>query len=223
MTQIMPSSPSIFYALLTTEKYKTRQRILLNSWLGRVSSRSFIFFSDGFDASTNSIITSTRTDYTGAEEKFINGCRILGSLELDFDYIFFGDDDTYLSVPNLTALLSTNPGGVALGSIIESRTSPENPIFIVTGPDLRYFSGGAGFVISRSIVKYLKYFRNFNRGYGDVSFGENLRELGIIINNHDGFHSQHYNHYPHSPNPSDISYHYIRSIEDCDYLSGMIG
>jgi len=214
----------IFYVLLSTENYKERQHLLLNTWLKNTDGK-FIILSDGYDSHTNSIKISEHTDYKGAEYKAINGCNLLGLLPKIAEWYFFCDDDTYVSVNNLNQMVNSLVSTYSLGEVITHENSPLNPIFRKYDNDLKYFAGGGGFLIHNSNLNNLAQFKFFESGYGDVSIGLNMRILNMPLVNSPLFHSQHFNFpgYKNKINIDDISFHYIRDIESCTALKKIIG
>lgn len=150
---------------------------------------------------------------------------MLGTLPLSTEWYFFCDDDTYVSVKNLNTLIKNLNNINSLGELITHDKTPENPIFSKYDRDFQYYSGGAGFLIHKNNLHKLAKFESFNSGYGDVSIGLNMKKHNISMIHSSRFHSQHFNfpEYKNVLDKNDITFHYIRDVEDCIFLQNLIG
>ncbi len=199
------------FSILSTNKYKTtRQKALRETWL---IGQDYFFASDIDD--DDQIKLSDKTDHSSAEEKQLNAFRYIVNNGLDlkgFDFFFFCDDDTSVNV-TLWDKIKERYIGQNIGWIISPQSDPRNPIW-QREKDFTYFSGGAGFVLSKNAVRAMAEFiphYNDRSKYGDISVGKVIKKLGIPVTHSDLFHMNKpavYNH-----NNVDIkynlTYHYV--------------
>jgi hypothetical protein len=77
-------------------------------------------------------------------------------------------------------------------------------------------SGGAGFLINNKIIHNFFDSKNYNVGAGDVTFGLNMREKNIEIENNELFSTQHYTYYGLDINSvyKYITFHYVKDFND---------
>lgn len=204
----------ILYLILTTRHQTNRQENQLKTWL---KGQDYIFVSDVNGEKT--IEFSTNDTYTSNEEKQINSINYVAKnyLRSDYDWFAFVDDDTFIFTENLEhALQDCNPLKV-YGHLFTKDVDPDNPIFNKLSKDFRYCSGGAGYFISKKLMEQLPYIVNHNMGFGDVSFGINMKDRGFEFGHLSGCHPNHFKHYDRI-HLKPISYHYVKSLEDMVYL-----
>lgn len=200
----------LFIVVLTTYKYKeTRQKSAEETWLSGV--QNYIFASDKDEG--RNIKLSNRSDYKSAEEKQINSILYLRSLEKQYKYYLFVDDDTYVNLDNLLDFLNKNEIDTA-GQVLSGETDSDNLIF-KKYPGFKYYSGGAGFLYNDNLFEKIceNMFRYEETNWGDVSLGLIVQRAGIQIKNYSVlFYSQSPWTKKHEEEQikKSITYHYIK-------------
>jgi len=107
-------------------------------------------------------------------------------------WTFFTDDDTYVFVDNLLRALELHrpDRDVYLGLYYTPRVDMEwHEVHIA------YASGGAGYAISRSLMRRLapampRCHRTYTRWAGDLRVGKCVHDLGVRVTNQKGFHHE---------------------------------
>lgn len=227
----------IKFIILTCEKYlSTRAASIKNSW-GK--NQNIIFLSDK-NGNNNDIISfdSLPTDYSEIWNRYY---ELIKNIDIDEDWIFFADDDTYINIENLQNLIFTlnKNDCLYIGKelfLSERATDAENrytgfPLNSLIGDGaflpLKYASGGAGFLISKATFNKLKKHlsdSNFPaRSYNtDVTFGVWTRNCDIKIINNDLFNTINPSALHHSKQQilKSITYHYVdhKMMEDIHSL-----
>jgi hypothetical protein len=157
----------IAYIILTCEKYlPTRAQWVLEHSLGAVESRDLYFLSGPARTGETSIYGwGTPDNYEGCPMKYI---AFFQNMELDYDWYFFMDDDTFVSTDRLAAFVQELDATQSLyiGNICNHLSYPV------------YMSGGAGFLLSRPLYTALcQYMREMPASavpqdrHGDLSMG----------------------------------------------------
>jgi hypothetical protein len=188
----------IVYLLMTTEKYLERQTNILSTWGKDID----LYFYSEHEDNENKVIKVC--DENNVEVKQVSIFKkIKELLHNEYEWYFFGDDDTFVNTEKLNLELDLLDKDIIYGQ----------DIFGCYG-DLHYPSGGAGFLVSNKIIENFFDSKIYNVGYGDVTFGLNIRDKGLSFKNHSGFFSQNPSHY--GINDIDcynhITFHYIKSI-----------
>jgi hypothetical protein len=188
----------ILFAIKTTEKYESRVNAILDTWLSTVED--YIFYSEHEDSEKNIIKVCDDGSYGGLEIKGLNFFNLLKDIEtkdekkiLDYyDWIFFVDDDTFVNCKKINEFVKTCDNTKAYGEIFTYETHPSNPLY--SNPNFnkltKWYSGGAGLLISTNSLKKVEYYENYNSRHDDVSIGINLINNGITLENCDLFKSQ---------------------------------
>lgn len=194
----------IIYFLLTTEKYTERQENILNSWGNNVD----LFFYSEHEDPTRKVLKVC--DENNVEIKQISIFKLIKeNFYNNYEWYFFGDDDTFVNTKYLNSVLENLNPEFVHGSDIFGCWN-----------DLHYPSGGAGFLIHNSILNNFFDSKNFNVGYGDVTFGLNMKEKNIRIQNNEKFLSQHLDYYkiPHQKANEYLTFHYVKLINELKYF-----
>jgi hypothetical protein len=194
----------IIYFLLTTEKYTERQENILNSWGNNVD----LFFYSEHEDPTRKVLKVC--DENNVEIKQISIFKLIKeNFYNNYEWYFFGDDDTFVNTKYLNSVLENLNPEFVHGSDIFGCWN-----------DLHYPSGGAGFLIHNSIINNFFDSKNFNVGYGDVTFGLNMKEKNIRIQNNEKFLSQHLDYYkiPHQKANEYLTFHYVKLINELKYF-----
>lgn len=188
----------ILYCIKTTKQYENRVDALFNTWL--IGIEDYIFYSEHEDPTKNIIKVCEDGSYGGLEIKGLNFYNLLSKIEiidgekvLDFyDWVFLVDDDTFVNVDNLNSFVETADTTKAYGQVFAYETHSDNPMFNVPGFDkrIKWYSGGAGLLISSQSLKKIDYYENFNTRHDDVSVGINLMKNGIELVDSDLFNSE---------------------------------
>lgn len=213
----------------TTKKHIDRIENITKTWAEKIDT---VFYSDHQDPGNNVIKVSNRDDYASGEEKQINILNRLSDLTdgddnnlLDvYDWVFFVDDDTFINVENLEKYLDSFDEDKVYGSIFDSVKDSENPMYVnkVIPLEAKFPSGGAGFLVSTSVIKDIKDFSNYHTICGDVSAGLNFHFNQVEQVDSKLFNSQNPEFYGHSEDEIKemISYHYIKTFEEMSQLFG---
>lgn len=213
----------------TTKKHIDRIENISKTWAEKIDT---VFYSDHQEPEKNVIKVSNRDDYASGEEKQINILNRLSDLTdgddknlLDvYDWVLFVDDDTFINVENLEKNIDSFDEGVVYGSIFDSVKDSENPMYVnkIIPLEAKFPSGGAGFLVSTSVIKNIKEFNNYHTVCGDVSVGLNFHFNGIEQVDNKLFNSQNPKFYEHSEDEINgmISYHYIKTFEEMSQLFG---
>jgi hypothetical protein len=203
---------NITFYILTTHKHKLRHDWIIKTWGSDVDYK---FYSDREDI--NTIKVTDDDSYQSAEEKQINMINHLIDHidDIQSEWVMFCDNDTYVNTHNLQEIIDTlNPEEVH-GKILSEKTDPCNAIF-KRYPGLEYLSGGAGFIMSKTLIRKMKRVSKHNTGYSDVCLGINLYEQGIKIHNISGFNTD--NETTTTNIESQITHHYIKTEEQFMFL-----
>lgn len=188
----------ILYAIKTTKKYQNRIDSVLNTWLSDVED--YIFYSDHEDVKNNIIKVCDDDSYGGLEIKGLNFYNILKDIEINngekvldfYEWLFMVDDDTFVNTKMLQKFVETADSKNAYGEIFTYETHSDNPMFSVPTFDkkTKWYSGGAGLLISSEALKKVNYFENYSTRHDDVSVGINLSNFGIELIDSNLFNSQ---------------------------------
>jgi hypothetical protein len=198
----------ILYVILHGSVYSERKHHIKSTW-GKNSD--CLFYSDYEDIDLNVIKISDRSDYHSNEEKHINIINKLNKELPEYEWFFFCDDDTFVNTEKLNDNLDHFDIDSVHGSVIQCWSHDKN---------LKYCSGGAGYLIHRTLLKKITNIPILNTGYSDVTLGIYLRENNITSTNHSYFNSRD----PKFYNVKDdelkqfISFHYIKTKEDHEHI-----
>ena len=195
----------ILYVILHTCTRPDRCNGIVNRWGKDVD---YLFYSDCEDIEKKIIKVSDDKTYKSNEEKHVNIINHLIKNDFQYEWFFFCDDDTFVNTKKLENDLSNFNFTKINGCVLSGTWSQDKT--------LRYCSGGAGYLISNSL---LKKFSNLTKikssGYSDVTLGIYAKEHNIEFENNDKFRSQKPNHYGlenHSVNDF-YTFHYVLSEE----------
>lgn len=188
----------ILYCIKTTKLYENRVNTIFNTWLTGIDD--YIFYSEHEDESKNIIKVCEDGTYGGLEIKGLNFFNLIKTIETDkgenilncYDWLFLVDDDTFVNVKNLNTFAKTADKNKAYGQIFTFEKDSGNPMFRSPGFDksTRWYSGGAGILISSESLKKVDNYKNFNTNHDDVSIGINLTKNGIELIDSDLFNSE---------------------------------
>ena len=181
---------NVFFTIISTGKYKhSRQKTLKQTWMSGsdlLLNKNYMFASDIDDE--DNVLLSGKTDHSSAEVKHLNSLTYLCKNHNQYEWYFFCDDDTFVNLKNLNYFLSdTNllkeKNISSFGKVLSFRTDPNNPCWSYMGKDFRYYSGGAGYCISRDLLfeveKKAKLFDE-TTGYCDLSMGKLMKDCQLL-------------------------------------------
>lgn len=192
---------NILYLILHTQKQSDRYYNIIDTW---AKNQHYIFCSDHDDESSNVWKVSDNSDYNSGQEKQINTIKYLPIKLQNFDWYFFCDNDTFVNTKKLyEEIKNINPDEILCQSI--NTWPPDTTMY--------YPSGGAGFLISNKIMKFLHNNIEYNNViWGDVSLGLNLKKYNISIKHSELLKSQPPEYYNISLDNIHkyISFHYIK-------------
>lgn len=215
----------IKFIVLTCEKYlNTRTESVKNTW-GK--NQNVVFLSD--KNGNNNIVSfdNLPSEYSELWQRYY---QYIKNYDCSEDWIFFADDDTYINIANLNKIIENMPNDIDLylGKelfLSERATDKEGnytgfPLNTLKGKGadlpLKYVSGGAGFLISKSTYKKLKNHINTTQDIAqayntDVTFGFWIKNCNINVTNNDGFHTTNPQVLNHSKEQikKAITYHYV--------------
>lgn len=182
----------ILYSILHTQKQHERVSNILETW---GQSKNIIFYSDHEDPSYNIYKVSDNSEYSSGQEKQIKVLELLKNKFSHYDWYMFIDNDTFVN----TNLIETN-----ILKFDKSRLYGNIISMWAKNPFLPYPSGGAGFLMHRSLLE--KFWLNElpeieNVPWSDVTIGLLCNFFGINY-----IHSSKF----HMFEPWNDSYYYIR-------------
>jgi hypothetical protein len=170
----------ILYVILHTCTRPDRYDGIVNSWGQDVD---FIFYSDCDNEDKKIVKVSDDSSYSSNEPKHVNVIKYLIENDYQYEWFFFCDDDTFVNTKNLESKIESFNKEKISGYILNNTWARDK--------DLVYCSGGAGYLIHKSILtKLSETIKMTGSGYSDVSLGICARDLGIEFENYDEFKSQ---------------------------------
>lgn len=199
----------ILYLILHTKKHQDRYDNVVNTWAKNVD---FLFYSDHDDDNKQIIKVTDRNDYHSNEVKFYSVVKNFPEKYLNYDWYFFCDNDTFVN----TKLFEDN-----LNKFNSSKVYGQKIYTWTQDPTLGYYSGGAGYLISNRILRFLKTnIKNYNTGFSDVTLGLNIKEHEIENEDSDFFKSQppEYYNIKIEDTKNYISFHYIKTFNKMNEL-----
>jgi hypothetical protein len=176
----------ILYCILSCLRYESSRRVWQeNSWIKKIGGSSNYIYLTGRGANkTHSLITPNGND--SYDDTYLKYHYFVTKYNFDqYDWCFFCDDDTFIFVDKLENILknydSNSNAMVGRTGILENKQPRSN--FLVKCP-LRFFSGGAGFAMSKSSLMHIKKYLNLNRVYpisdnSDVTMGAWIKSAKI--------------------------------------------
>lgn len=188
----------ILYCIKTTERYQNRRDSIKDTWLKNVDD--YLFYSDHEDLDNSIIKVCEDSSYGGLEEKGVNFYNLLKDIEIQseknvleyYDWLFLVDDDTFVNTKNLNDFAQGADESKGYGEIFTYETHPDNPMF--SSPSFKksykWYSGGAGLLVSTKTIKSINEFINYNTRHDDVSIGLTFFNNGVELVDSDNFNSQ---------------------------------
>lgn len=159
-------------ALKTTRKHTKRVEDCLSTWLGNLD---YICVTDNISGLFNEISCGTKEDYESAEEKTCNFfMKMKEGFLSDYDWVLMIDDDAILNYPKLFSLLGGLDKNMVYGYDMTRAWLKDL--------SLCYPSGGAGYLVSPSLVSLLSPMEIKGIGIEDVRVGLWMRENGLKLN-----------------------------------------
>jgi|Laugresbdmm110sd_1035091.scaffolds.fasta_scaffold00935_8 hypothetical protein len=192
----------ILYALKTTKKYESRRKCQSETWLSGIED--YIYYSDHEDLENNVIFTSHDDTYQGLMEKSLYFYNNLGNIFLNesgksildsYEWIFIGDDDTFVNTKKIENLLLTCDDNCAYGYLMSQEKDSRNMVWRDFSHVWRlgenYFSGGGGILVSTKSLKKVNEFVDYgiNTAFEDCTISLNLSRNGINLIDCEFFHS----------------------------------
>ena len=200
----------ILYVLLHGAINPQRHTNVVNGWAKNVD---YLFYSDHDNEEKNIIKISNRSDYYSNEEKHVNSIHCVNYNKKGYEWYFFCDDDTFVNTKKLESFLETIDINSVHGSVLKG-TWPYDP-------NLRYCSGGAGYLIHHTLLpKISDNIKLLNTGFSDVTLGIFLRQLGIDVVNHVEFKTEMPKYYGIKTEDLNkyITFHRVVNESDMNYL-----
>lgn len=214
----------ILYALKTTKKYETRRKSQLETWLFGIEN--YVYYSDHEDIDNNIILASHDCTYQGLLEKSLYFYNNLGNIIINncntsilnfYDWIFIGDDDTFVNVKNMEKLLKTCDDTCAYGYLMTPEKDPQNMVWKdfphVWKSGENYLSGGGGILVSTKSLKKVNEFVDYgiNPAFEDCTICLNFIRNGINLIDCSAFHATKPEMYGQTDRDiiDNITYHHI--------------
>ena len=169
----------ILYTILHTCTRPERYDGIVNSWGKNVD---FLFYSDCDNEDKKIVKVSDNSSYSSNEPKHINVIKYLVEHDYQYEWFFFCDDDTFVNTKNLENNLDLFDKDKINGSVLKDTWLQDR--------SLVYCSGGAGYLIHKTLLPIISKTIKLGSGYSDVSLGICAKELNIGLINHDEFKSQ---------------------------------
>jgi hypothetical protein len=195
----------ILYCLLNGQLKNDRIKNVINTWGKDVD---LIFYSDFEDLENNVYKVIDKQGYWDLEEKHINGIKFVGSNFKDYEWYFFGDDDTFVNTKKMNDFLNSCNEDVVYGLLINCYPKNES---------LFYHSGGAGVLIHKKNLDIIS--QNIelkNTKFADVTLGMCLHENKINVDTDIRFKSEPPKFYKFNSDEikNYITFHHINSFEE---------
>lgn len=190
---------NILYCILHTQKQESRAHNILSTW-GK--DQNILFYSDHEDKTINCHKVAEQSDYGSGQIKQINIFSLLLTNFNHYDWYFFCDNDTFVNTSKLNDFVRTANINCVHGDIINSWPQDKS---------LYYPSGGAGYLLSKSILSRMNNLHYNDTQYSDVSIGINLKEMSIPLAHHNLFKGHTPEHFGITDNYINqyITFHYI--------------
>jgi hypothetical protein len=199
---------SILFAILHGQGVRCRRETLMSTWL---NGQDYLFCAD-YDDGDKVKQFSARMDHFSAEEKHVRAIKhILASLDVyNHEWFFFCDDDTFVNVPLLNDVVKSLVDDMVYGELISCWDGDRS---------LKYFSGGAGYLVPRRVLLLADNIDNMpHTEYSDVRFGAWLRQEKIKCVNDDRYHSQPPKFYGDIDVRKQLTFHYIKRADEMKRL-----
>jgi hypothetical protein len=210
----------IAYIILTCKQYfDTRVQWQLQSMLKNVDKNNVYYLGHIMDTEKRLFSWGAADDYNSLPNKFVDFFR---NTELNYDWLFLIDDDTYVFHDRLIELLNTfNPvHKICIGKELDHI---KHTIWGL------YMSGGAGTVISypvyKSLCDYVKPRTNaevIHHWCADICLGMWIKQLNdVCMVNHPQFHADIYDESKDSSKTA-ITFHHLKTWKDyeaCEALT----
>lgn len=177
----------VFTSILTTHKQSNRQQYILETWAKELED--YIFYTDVVKNIGNQVSVSDDDTYHSNEKKFFGQLRLIvnNEMEKEYEWFFFCDDDTCVNIKKIYNIsYELNPDHIHGKQIPLLANNNLHPF----DTNLKYLSGGAGFMIHYSFFsKYKEQILSFepSSGFSDVSLGIFVRTHGIGIAHNERF------------------------------------
>lgn len=223
----MNDSLNVIVFVLTTQNYPQRINNIIETWGNDIDT---VFYSDHEDNIKNIIKVSNRKDYVGAEEKQINVLNNIKYYTNDediplvnlYDWFFFVDDDTFVNTTILKKYVKNLSKENVYGQMFCYEKDYDNPAYSngIVPKSAKFPSGGAGFLVSSTVLKGIETFINYMTGNGDVSAGLNFHFNNVNQVHLNLMNSQTPEVLNHDVKKikEQISYHFIRTEEQMKKL-----
>jgi len=198
----------LIFCVITCKKFKARQEALKQTWL---RYQNYIFLSD--EEKEDSINITEVEGHASGEIKQLDSFKFIKNKNLDYNWYFFCDDDTFVNVKNVKELIFKLSPFLSYGNVLSFERDPNNPCWNKHGRDLKYFSGGSGFLISNLTLNILAGKEmNTQSGYGDLSLGLYMKKFMLGLEDVESFHKDRPEIFNHSLDQmkNSYTYHYIK-------------
>lgn len=195
----------ILFLILTTKHNEHRQRGILSSW-GR--DQDIFFYSEHEDETLNVIKVCEENNVVKKQVSVFNKIKEL--FHNQYEWFFFGDDDTFVNTRFLLEFLDFYEKGFVNGVPMTGNWK------LPDGTMLSYPSGGAGFLINNEIIHNFFDFDLPDVPHSDVAVGYLMRESGIILKPISLFcyNTPEHHHIEDHHIPDYLTFHYIREPEE---------
>lgn len=175
----------ILILVMSSGSLKNRRQGILDSWgtlVKNYDNIDLIFYSDDEEPSTNTYLLDCPFTFTyyDNEIKTLTSFKLVKEIFYNkYDWYLWVDDDTFVNVSLLNEKIDEFPEECLIGRDITGCWG-----------DLKYLSGGAGFMCSDKFVHNLFDLKNFKTGYNDVSIGKNFKEKQLKMKSYKYFDPQ---------------------------------
>lgn len=155
----------------TSHKHYVRKDNCLSTWL---EGEDYVFLTDKLVGIGNEISMSSSDEYKSNEEKTVNFINHVRTSEIydEYDWLIFIDDDAIYNKKHFEYFLPFLNKEKAYGLIMSAYSKI---------PNLKYLSGGAGYLLSPSLIKKSKEISIQNTGFEDVCMGIWYKENNIEL------------------------------------------